>query len=408
MQAMLFWIVTVILAGLVALLLVLTLFRRGEIAGSAASDLQVYRDQLKEVERDLERGVIGQAEAEQIRLEVSRRLLEADRAAQIEAEDGAAPRGATLAMGAAVVGVLVGGGAWLYSLVGAPGYPDLPLQTRIEMAEEMRQTRPDQAAAEAQIPPSPPVEADAEFMELIEQLRTVVADRPDDVQGHAFLARFEAQLGNFTAAHRAQARIIEIKGAEAEAGDYARLADLLVLAAGGYVSPEAEAAVNRTLALDPGNGTARYYAGLLAVQTGRPDVGFRIFRALLEGSTPDDPWVPPIRAQIEDLAQLAGVNYVPPSATELRGPTAEDIEAAQEMSPAAQMEMIEGMVSGLSERLATEGGPPQDWARLIRALGVMGRQDQARAVWEEAQRAFPDEAVQVPILRAARDAGIEQ
>ncbi|MDU8943213.1 c-type cytochrome biogenesis protein CcmI [Ovoidimarina sediminis] len=403
-----FWIASSTLAGLVTLLLGLALFRHGRVEGSAVSDVQVYRDQLKEVERDLERGVIAEAEAEQIRLEVSRRLLEADRAATEEAAEGAAPRAATMVAAGFVALVLIGGGGLLYSVVGAPGYPDLPLQARIDMAEEMRLTRPDQAAAESQIPPSPPVDVDAEFLDLMEKLRAAVAERPNDIQGHEFLARYEAQLGNFTAARQAQARVVEIKGDGAGAADYARLADLLVLAAGGYVSPEAEAVLRRTLELDPANGTARYYSGLLAVQTGRPDVGFRIFRALLEGSAPDDPWVTPIRAQIEDLAFLAGVNYVPPAATQMRGPTEADIAAAEEMSPAERMQMIEGMVTGLSERLATEGGPPEDWARLIRALGVLGQQDRARAIWEEAQRAFPDEAMQVPILRAARDAGIAQ
>ncbi|MEM1065890.1 MAG: c-type cytochrome biogenesis protein CcmI, partial [Pseudomonadota bacterium] len=77
---MMFWIVSGAMAGLVALLLVLAILRRGAADGSAAFDVQVYRDQLKEVERDLARGVISESEADQIRIEVSRRLLEADRA----------------------------------------------------------------------------------------------------------------------------------------------------------------------------------------------------------------------------------------------------------------------------------------------------------------------------------------
>ena len=184
---------------------------------------------------------------------------------------------------------------------------------------------------------------------------------------------------------------------------------LMALAAGGFVSPEAEAVVNETLARDPANGTARYYAGLLAAQTGRPDVAFRIWRALLETSPADAPWVLPIRAQIVPLSQMAGVDYVlPPLDATPTGPTAADIAAAEDMSPAARMEMIRGMVDGLGDRLATEGGPPEDWARLIRALGVLGRRDQALAVWEEAQQVFPDDITRVQILQAARDAGVAQ
>ncbi|MBT8474526.1 MAG: c-type cytochrome biogenesis protein CcmI, partial [Alphaproteobacteria bacterium] len=83
-----FWIVSIGISALVAMLLALAVMRRGDVEGSAAFDVQVYRDQLREVERDLARGVVTEDEAEQVRIEVSRRLLEADRAAQAEAAEG--------------------------------------------------------------------------------------------------------------------------------------------------------------------------------------------------------------------------------------------------------------------------------------------------------------------------------
>jgi cytochrome c-type biogenesis protein CcmH len=71
------------------------------------------------------------------------------------------------------------------------------------------------------------------------------------------------------------------------------------------------------------------------------------------------------------------------------------------------MEMIRGMVSGLSERLATEGGPPSDWARLISALGVLGQTDEARAILEEARAQFSEDATALDMFtRAAERAGI--
>jgi len=407
-----FWIVSIGISALVAVLLALAVMRRGDVEGSAAFDVQVYRDQLREVERDLARGVVTEDEAEQVRIEVSRRLLEADRAAQAEAAEGTgAPTGASIAVAGAVAAVVIGGTAWLYTTLGVPGYPDLPLAQRIELAETARQNRPGQevAEAEAALNQAPPPVIEQRYQDLLTQLRETLRDRPDDLQGHQLLARNEAAIGRFGAAWRAQARVIEIKGDEATAEDYADLTDLMVLAAGGYVSPEAETAMRETLRRAPGNGTARYYSGLLAAQTGRPDIAFRVWRALLETSTPDAPWIPPIRAQIEELAMIGGVDYVLPSLGEApRGPTAGDIAAAEGMDPEARMEMIRGMVEGLSERLATEGGPPEDWARLIRAYGVLGRRDAAAAIWEEAQQVFPDDINRVPILRAARDAGVAQ
>ncbi|MEM0949067.1 MAG: c-type cytochrome biogenesis protein CcmI [Pseudomonadota bacterium] len=401
-----FWLITVLTAALVALTLGLALFRRGLNEGAQASDIAVYRDQLREVERDHAKGVLTKVEADQVRLEVSRRLLDADKAAAETTERGA-PRWASFAMGSLLILVLIGGAVGLYSWIGAPGYPDLPLERRIALAEQARISRPDQATAEAGIS-NPSVETGGEFADLIARLRGAVAERPDDLQGHVLLAQNEARLGNFSAAHVAQSRVIEIIGDSATADDFAALADLLILAAGGYVSPEAETALGAALERDPANGTARYYTGLLARQTGRPDVAFRMWRALLESSPPDAPWSPPIRAQIRDVAQLAGVDYIVPDAGQLRGPSQDDINAAGDMSPAERLAMIEGMVGGLAERLATEGGPPSDWARLIRAYGVLGRREAAAAIWAEAQAVFPDDITRVPILQAARDAGVAQ
>ncbi|WP_102109838.1 c-type cytochrome biogenesis protein CcmI, partial [Oceaniglobus roseus] len=77
-----FWILATALGAITASLIVLALVRRGRAAPSAAAaEIRIYRDQLDEVERDLARGTLEPEEAERVRLEISRRLLEADRAA---------------------------------------------------------------------------------------------------------------------------------------------------------------------------------------------------------------------------------------------------------------------------------------------------------------------------------------
>jgi cytochrome c-type biogenesis protein CcmH len=405
---MTFWIVAFVMAAAVAALILLALRRGGEEQRAAEADLRVYRDQLKEVDRDLARGVLSQTDAETIRVEVSRRLLEADRQAALASDGGRAPGAATGAVAALAAVAVLGGTFALYQWLGAPGYPDLPLATRIEMAEAARANRPAQAEAEAEVAGMAqlPVEASEDYLKLMDRLRATVAERPDDLQGHRLLARNEAALGNFVAAREAQARVIELLGDAATAQDYADQADLMVMAAGGYVSPEAEAVLARALQLDPGNGPARYYSGLLMIQTGRADLAFQLWDGLLRQSQPTDPWVPPVRAQIEDLAQLAGVmNYEPPrmgAAPAQPGPTAEQMEAAAEMTPEARMEMIRGMVDGLSDRLATEGGPPEDWARLIGALGVLGNTEQAAAIAEEAEGVFAGNDAALSLIAEAR------
>ncbi len=397
-----FWIATGAFSALVALALVMA-FLRPRAAGvpTAAYDLRVYRDQLRELERDVERGVISGPEAERARTEVSRRVLEADRALQATTRGSVSgPKGK--AMIGAAIGLTVAGAFGVYLQIGAPGYPDLPLATRISLVEQARAARPGQADAEdgISVRSAPPVDAAREA--LVMQLRTIMEQRPDDAEGLSLLAANEAALGNFRAARLAQARLIAVLGDAASGRDYIDLAEMMVLAAGGYVSPEAEEALQQGLQLAPRDGTARYYAGLMFAQQGRPDLAFPIWRGLLAESTPDAPWLEPIRLQIEEVAFLAGVDV---SLAELpqpgRGPTAAQVEAAGEMAPEDRIAMIQGMVGGLADRLATEGGPPDEWARLIGAYVVLGETEAARAIHAEALTVFADVPTALDLINAA-------
>ncbi|MGV6812294.1 MAG: c-type cytochrome biogenesis protein CcmI [Brevirhabdus sp.] len=412
-----FWTFALGTALIIAAFLVLAAFRGRETGPAAAFDVQVYRDQLKELERDLARGVINAEEAERAKLEVSRRLLAADKALQVEQKTGQASARTSVVLSVVMAVIITGGGAAIYSRMGAPGYPDMGLKTRLAAAEEARTNRPGQAEAEAQVPPQPALETpDPQFLDLVEKLRAAVVDNPEDPRGFKLLARSEASLGNFVAAHKAKAREIELIGEEnVDENDYPELADLLILAAGGYVSPEAEEVLLKALRIDRGNGTARYYMGLMFAQTGRPDLAFRIWSELLAQSRPQAPWVPAIRGQIEALARAAGVDYTlpplpsAPAMPGLPGPDADAVAAAEDMTDEERAQMISGMVEQLAQRLATEGGSAAEWARLIRVLGVQGDTQRAAAIWGEAQEHFassPDDLAQ--IRAAAVTAGVAE
>ena len=71
--------------------------------------------------------------------------------------------------------------------------------------------------------------------------------------------------------------------------------------------------------------------------------------------------------------------------------------------------MIAGMVSQLEARLAQQGGTPDEWARLISSLVVIGNTDQARAIWTEAQTRFASQPEALEIVRqGAVQAGLVQ
>ena len=401
---MLFWIVCATLVAAIALALVGALLRQRPAALPAAvHDVQVYRDQLAEVEKDLARGVLTAEEAARTRLEVSRRLLEADRAVQAGADAGqmadAAPRGATVLVAGLVVAVL-GGAFGLYQWLGAAGLPDAPLRARFAAADAIYESRPSQAEAETQAEAmrGPLPELDAQFTTLMERLRTAVAERPNDLAGLDLLAVNEMNMGNFRAGWEAQRRLVALKGAAATSADYARLGEFMTVAAGGLVTAEAEAAFSAALDRDRSNGMALYYLGMLMGQNERPDRAFRLWDAALRVSAPNDPWVPVIAQNIDTLAWLAGESDYTAPMPAGGGPTEADMAAAEVMEPAARAEMIRGMVEQLNARLANEGGTGADWARLISALRSLGEGARAEAILTEARQKFaalPEEAAQI-------------
>lgn len=405
METAAFWAAAGGMGLAVAALFLLALIRaRAEIASAAEFDLKVYRDQLAEIDRDLARGTLAPEEAERLRTEVSRRLLEADRSAR-GASRHAGSGGIALAL--ALILALIGGAYWAYGRLGAPGYPDLPLATRLALSEDLRANRPPQAKMEEQAAATrpAPLTPEPDFAALMDQLRQAVADRPDDARGLELLAANEARLGNLPAARAAQQSLLRVKGDAATAEDHAALAELMIMAAGGLVSPEAEAELTRALTLDAKNPTARYYYGLMAAQVGRFDRTFALWRPLLDESAADAPWIAPIRAQIADVAMRAGIEYSPPDAAP--APDADAMTAAQDMSPEDRQAMIEGMVAQLGERLATEGGTVEEWARLISSLAVLDRKAEAQEIYSEALTRFDGSPSQQSFLReAALNAGL--
>ncbi|MEO1194751.1 MAG: c-type cytochrome biogenesis protein CcmI [Pseudomonadota bacterium] len=392
MDALGFWIITGGLAALVALSMAVAFLRAGRSGlAPSESDVLLYKAQLAEIDRDVARGVLAEAEAEATRIEVKRRLLAADKAAR----DARVPRnGPRVVPGLVLIAAVLGGAFGLYATLGAPGYGDLPLAARIAASDAARATRPSQAEAEAaaDLPQPDMSDLDPEFADLMQRLRGALAERPNDIEGFTLLAQNEARLGRIAQARAAQERVVALKRREASAEDWAELTELSVVAAGGYVSPEAEAAADAALVLDPALGRARYYKGLAEVQGGRPDLAFRRWDALLADSPADAPWVPLLRRELPALAELAGIPFRPEERPDF----------------GENEEMIRNMVETLAGRLAAQGGNAEEWARLVHSLGVLGDHDRAGMIAAEALSVFAGDQEAVGMINAALDGSGER
>ncbi|MGL4239351.1 c-type cytochrome biogenesis protein CcmI [Tabrizicola sp.] len=394
-----FWAVALCLAGAVATVLVRAMGRGSEpsaIASTAEADLAVYKDQLAEIGRDLARGTIGPEEAERLRAEIGKRVIEADRA-RSAGEVTATSRSAG-PFAAVILLVMLPGALALYWGLGAPGYPDMALKPRLAALDAGIAERPGQEA-ELQRLGTP---RDAALDGTLATELGALTD-PDALRA-LFRERLEA--GELQAAVRTQERLIAVLGDGASGNDHANLALALTVEAQGYVSPEAEASLRESLRRDMSNELSRYLVGEMFLQGGRFDQAFRFWRPIAEDGDPGAPWVVSIRERIETVAELAGVSYALPEAA-TPGPTADDIEAAGEMSAEERQVMIEGMVAQLSDRLATEGGTVEEWNRLIRALAVLERLDQAQAIYDEAKVRFEGRPAELSFLRlAAMESGL--
>jgi cytochrome c-type biogenesis protein CcmH len=84
----------------------------------------------------------------------------------------------------------------------------------------------------------------------------------------------------------------------------------------------------------------------------------------------------------------------------LRGPSAGDIEAAQNMSPADRQAMVETMVQRLAARLEQGSDDLPGWLRLVRAYTVLDRKDDAQEALARAKSQFADNAQAIEQLDA--------
>ncbi len=388
-----FWIVAVAAALIAAAFVARPLFaREEEAAPRAAHDAQVFRDQLKELERDVARGVVSPEDAETTRIDISRRLLAADaESREIGAGARTAPRGVSRAAAALLILAAPAGAALLYAEVGAPGAEDAPFAQRGD------EGRPSQEEAERMLagreaPPPADGAAAAEFTSLVKQLEARLAEAPNDQQGVFLYARSLMNLGRFADAWPQFGKLIELRRGKVEADIYAGYAEGMILAAGGYVSPEAETALLETLKREPTNPSARYYVGRLHAQQGELKLAEAIWGKLLAESEPTAPWVPAIRAEMAELG------LAPVGADGLPGPTLDEMKAAGSLPPQDREQMVADMVGRLAERLEAEGGTVAEWQRLIRSYSVLGRNGDARDALEKARAAFANDPAALSAL----------
>jgi cytochrome c-type biogenesis protein CcmH len=260
------WIIFAAMTAATIALLLLPLWRsRGQAASRAAYDLTVYKDQLAEVDREVERGTLSADQADAARTEIQRRIL-----ALGDIGKGDAAPARSRALGAATIIVvvpLVGFG--MYRMLGQPALPDQPYAARADKIAAMK----DQATM---------------IKSMVAQLSARLEKQPNDGAGWAMLGRSLRVMGDTEKAQAAYKKAVALLPGDTQVRlEYGAML-LSQLPQGSMLPPDFVQLMREVVAVDPKNPDALYFTGLAEAQTGNKakarDWWTRLLALLPEGS----------------------------------------------------------------------------------------------------------------------------
>jgi cytochrome c-type biogenesis protein CcmH len=230
-------------------------------ADRAVSNLQIIRDQMVELDLDLQTGAISVQQHAQAKTELERRVLE-------EAMDEPAPPRPPVRGGAGVVAAI----AFCLPVAAALLYLHLGEPAGLDVAQHQ--------TAEA-----PGITLD-QFEEMTQRLAARLEENPDDIEGWSMLGRAYKALERYEDSRQAWARALQLEPDNPSVlTDYA---EALALAQGGSLTGEPAALLERALRMDPDQPKALALAGGAAFEREDFDVAIRLWQRLLAQSG-DDP-----------------------------------------------------------------------------------------------------------------------
>jgi len=309
-----FWIIAVLLAaGALAFVLPALLRRRRTGPGIAvdATNVAVYRDQLRELEADLAAGTLARDQYDIARRELEARLLDDVGAPGTRARSAPPARASAIVAGIAIPIAAV----LLYFAVGNPG----ALAPQEEGHGITRQ----------------------QIEGLVDRLALRMKENPDDATGWAMLGRSYAVLDRFPEAAAAYANAVKRSPPDAQLlADYA---DALAMAQGRRLEGEPHRVIVQALKIDPRNVKALALAGTAAFE--RHDFNGAIvqWQKILEIVPPNSDMADSIRDSIADAEKLAGgPAQAPPAPARAAAPAPGTVSGTVRLAPALAARVAPG------------------------------------------------------------------
>ena len=325
----------------------------------------VYQDQIDEIKRDVDRGLLSKDEATLLGIEIQKRLEKAPVEDLDQAHRDTPITKATIFICVLLITFIPVTTIATYNYLGSPTKPDLPFASRKV--------------------PTPVKTADMEMNKLVNALKKRMNANPEKIDGWLLLGRTLSTLKRFDEASNAFKRAFAIDSSKA--GIATSTAESLFMARGGLFKDESRKYLKIALKLNPREYKALYYMGLNLARQNDFREAVQTWVDLVAISPKEAPWLSNVRQQLAEVASKGNLTiskFVPrlkPTEKKTilipRGPSQSDIKAAQEMSNEDRQAFIRSMVQSLADRLKEKPNDLNGWKRLARAYRVLGETKKA-------------------------------
>lgn len=345
-----FWVVAGVFIVAALMFVLPTLLRsrstKSELVEREAANLTIYRDQLAELDSDLQNDILSKEQYEKSKQELQKRMLQ-DVSASKNTASNSTQKGRGIVATAIFILAIPLAAVSLYMILG----DTRGLLPQAQLASATQFHSQDMAEMPA---------GHAEIKSVVDNLVARLNENPDDLEGWVMLGRTYAIMGRFDEASMTYARLIEMVPDSAQLlSDYA---DVLAMTNNGSLIGKPAELINRALELDPDYPKALALAGTVEFEQEKYDQATLYWERLLSVIPADSRLAKSVNdsiAQAKSLASDEKDSDAPPMQLAQNSNISTDLPAEKgqqpqsEKSDSAQSTQITGTVT-LNPSLASK------------------------------------------------------
>ena len=384
------WLAIALMTVMAIIILILPLIRnRYDYELPEQKNIEIFKDQLRELDSDLKRGLLGSDEFDAAKVEIQRRILAVGKESK-ETDKSNKRSISSILTNISWIPFInnirlipLSYARWITVSVLFILIPALSISLYLNTGKPGLQAEP---LAERNLEKKTQELAGQDIELAIVNLEERLLKNPNNLEGWLMLARTYMTLERYSKAVDILRRASVILGNNQSV--MSMLGEAIVLSTNGQITVEAKSIFESVLSNDPNNPAARYYLGLALAQGGNTAQALQLWMDLAADTPKNTPWRQNLVAAIKSAAKdlKTDISEIPYAAINeksnsdevaLNGPTTEDIAAASEMSNDDRQAMIQSMVESLAEKLKDKPNDPAGWKKLIRAYRVLGQKEKA-------------------------------